>query len=60
MRTKLLPLFAQDPALRGCALRRVAAEDSFVPLAAAANLVLVQEPAIEAAALELLQQEVAR
>ena len=41
-------------------LRRVAAHDSYVPLAAAANLVLVQEPDIERAAVELCAQEVTR
>lgn len=35
------------------ALRRVAARDSFIPLGPAANLVLVGEPEIETAALEL-------
>jgi hypothetical protein len=39
-------------------LRRVAAVDSYVPLAAAANLVLVQEPDIENAALALCEQPV--
>ncbi len=37
------------------AIRRVAAEDSFIPLGDAANLVLVQEPDIEAAARALLE-----
>jgi 2-oxoisovalerate dehydrogenase E1 component len=37
------------------AVRRVAASDSFVPLGPAANLVLVQENAIEQAALELVR-----
>jgi hypothetical protein len=41
-------------------LRRVAAEDSYVPLAAAADFVLVQEPDIERAALAICDQEVAQ
>ncbi|MGE3171741.1 MAG: thiamine pyrophosphate-dependent enzyme [Planctomycetota bacterium] len=49
----LMAELCQRPELQGCALRRVAAADSYVPLAAAANLVLVQEPDIERAALEL-------
>ena len=49
----LMAELAQDPALAGCRQRRVAALDSYVPLAAAANLVLVQEEDIEQAALEL-------
>ena len=56
----ILTELCQDPELRGARLRRVAAHDTFVPLAAAANLVLVQEPDIERAALDLLAQEVAR
>jgi 2-oxoisovalerate dehydrogenase E1 component len=56
----LLTELCQDPSLRGCQLRRVAAHDSYVPLAAAANLVLVQEPDIERAAIELCAQEVTR
>ncbi|MFO0278770.1 MAG: hypothetical protein ACK533_15985 [Planctomycetota bacterium] len=39
-------------------LRRVAAVDTYVPLAAAANLVLVQEPDIEAAALAIVKEAV--
>ena len=39
-------------------LRRVAAADSYVPLAAAANLVLVQEPDIENAALAMCEERV--
>lgn len=50
----ILAELCQDPELRDCVLRRVAAVDSYVPLAAAANLVLVQEPDIERAALELV------
>ena len=50
----------QDPELQHCVLRRVAAADSYVPLAAAANLVLVQEPDIERAALAICEQEVKR
>ena len=49
----LLAELCQDPELAGCTLRRVAAADSYVPLAAAANLVLVQEDDIERAALAL-------
>jgi 2-oxoisovalerate dehydrogenase E1 component len=56
----LMAELCQDPELRHCVLRRVAAEDSYVPLAAAANLVLVQEPDIERAALAICEQEVAR
>jgi 2-oxoisovalerate dehydrogenase E1 component len=54
----ILAELAQDQALAGCALRRVAAVDSYVPLAAAANLVLVQEPEIEQAALQLCEEPV--
>ena len=54
----LLAELCQDPELSGCVLRRVAAADSYVPLAAAANLVLVQEPDIEAAALSLCEERV--
>ena len=54
----LLTALCQDPALRGCVLRRVAAVDTYVPLAAAANLVLVQEPDIEAAALAIVKEAV--
>ena len=54
----ILTELCQDPALRGCVLRRVAAVDSYVPLAAAANLVLVQEPDIERAALAICAEEV--
>ena len=43
-----------------CVLRRVAAQDSYVPLAAAANLVLVQEPDIEQAAQEICEVEAAQ
>lgn len=39
----------------GVALSRVAGEDTYIPLADAANLVLVQEPEIVAAAEELLR-----
>ncbi|MCC7396918.1 MAG: MFS transporter [Planctomycetes bacterium] len=56
----LLTELCQDPALRGCVLRRVAAVDSYVPLAAAANLVLVQEPDIERAALAICAEQVTR
>ncbi|MCA8952534.1 MAG: MFS transporter [Planctomycetes bacterium] len=54
----LLAELCQDPELAGCVLRRVAAVDSYVPLAAAANLVLVQEPDIEQAALQLCEERV--
>ncbi|MCA8974444.1 MAG: MFS transporter [Planctomycetes bacterium] len=54
----LLTELCQDPELRGCVLRRVAAADSYVPLAAAANLVLVQEPDIERAAIAICAEEV--
>ena len=54
----ILTALCQDPELAGCVLRRVAAVDSYVPLAAAANLVLVQEPDIENAALALCEERV--
>jgi 2-oxoisovalerate dehydrogenase E1 component len=54
----ILAELCQDPDLAGCLLRRVAAVDSYVPLAAAANLVLVQEPDIERAALSLCEERV--
>jgi len=54
----LLTELCQDPELAGCVLRRVAAADSYVPLAAAANLVLVQEEDIERAALSICAVEV--
>ncbi|MBX3463656.1 MAG: MFS transporter [Planctomycetes bacterium] len=54
----ILTELCQDPELAGCVLRRVAAVDSYVPLAAAANLVLVQEPDIERAALALCEERV--
>jgi 2-oxoisovalerate dehydrogenase E1 component len=54
----ILTELCQDPELAGCRLRRIAAQDSFVPLAAAANLVLVQQDDIEAAALKLCAEEV--
>jgi 2-oxoisovalerate dehydrogenase E1 component len=44
-----------DGGYRG-ALSRVTAADSFIPLAAAANLVLVQEEEIEAAALAMVER----
>lgn len=55
----LLTELCQDPALRGAVLRRVAATDSYVPLAAAANLVLVQEQDIHDAAVALSREPVA-
>jgi 2-oxoisovalerate dehydrogenase E1 component len=54
----ILTRLCTDPELAGCQFRRVAAVDSYVPLAAAANLVLVQEPDIERAALALCEQTV--
>ncbi len=54
----ILTQLCQDPSLAGCVLRRIAAVDSYVPLAAAANLVLVQEPDIERAALGLCLEPV--
>ena len=54
----ILTQLCQDPDLAGCVLRRVAAVDTYVPLAAAANLVLVQEPDIERAALALCEERV--
>jgi 2-oxoisovalerate dehydrogenase E1 component len=54
----ILAQLCEDPELAGCVLRRVAAVDSYVPLAAAANLVLVQEPHIEEAALAMCEQPV--
>jgi len=54
----LLTELCQDPKLQGCVLRRVAAADSYVPLAAAANLVLVQEPDIEQAAVAICEERV--
>ena len=56
----LMTELCQDPELRHCVLRRIAAHDTYVPLAAAANLVLVQEPDIERAALAICEQEIAR
>lgn len=54
----ILTELCQDPELAGCVLRRIAAVDTYVPLAAAANLVLVQEPDIERAALALCEERV--
>lgn len=54
----ILSELCQDPALHGCRFRRVAATDSYVPLAAAANLVLVQQEDIEAAAMSLAAEAV--
>jgi 2-oxoisovalerate dehydrogenase E1 component len=54
----ILTHLCQHPELAGCVLRRIAAVDSYVPLAAAANLVLVQEPDIEQAALAMCEQPV--
>ncbi|MBK8980488.1 MAG: MFS transporter [Planctomycetes bacterium] len=51
----ILAELAQNPATRGIAMRRIAAVDSYVPLGAAANLVMVQEDDIVAAARELVQ-----
>jgi 2-oxoisovalerate dehydrogenase E1 component len=54
----ILTELCQDPELQGCALRRLAAADSYVPLAAAANLVLVQQEDIERHAIELCEERV--
>ena len=54
----ILTELSQDPELEGCVLRRVAAVDSYVPLAAAANLVLVSESDIEQAALSICEEKV--
>ena len=42
---------------RSVLARRLAAHDTYIPLGAAANLVLLEEPDIEAAALALLQED---
>ncbi len=49
----LLATIAEDPELRGKIASRVTAEDSYVPLGAAANLVLPQEDDIRSALEEL-------
>ncbi|MDO8349225.1 MAG: thiamine pyrophosphate-dependent enzyme [Planctomycetota bacterium] len=54
----ILTELCQDPELAGCVLRRVAAVDTYVPLAAAANLVLVQEADIEKAAIAMCTEQV--
>jgi 2-oxoisovalerate dehydrogenase E1 component len=54
----ILAELSQDPELEGCVLRRVAAVDSYVPLAAAASLVLVSEADIEQAALSICEEKV--
>ncbi|MEO6595338.1 MAG: transketolase C-terminal domain-containing protein, partial [Planctomycetota bacterium] len=54
----ILAELCQDPELAGCVLRRIAAADTYVPLAAAANLVLVQEDDIEQAALSICEARV--
>ena len=54
----ILAELSQDPELEGCVLRRVAAVDSYVPLAAAANLVLVSEADIEQKALSICEETV--
>ena len=54
----LLAELCQDPELAGCVLRRVAAVDSYVPLAAAANLVLVQQEDIERMAMAICEEKV--
>ena len=46
----LAACMADAPALRGKPFARVTSADSFIPLAEAANLVLLQEPEILAAA----------
>ncbi len=45
---------AEDPSTRGIRYARVSSADSFIPLAAAADLVLLSEAEIEATARELL------
>ncbi len=52
----ILTALCQDPELASVHLRRVAAVDSYVPLAAAANLVLVQQEDIEHAAEALCKE----
>ncbi|MBM4063165.1 MAG: MFS transporter [Planctomycetes bacterium] len=52
----ILAELCQDPDLRGCRFRRLAAADSYVPLAAAANLVLVQQEDVEKAAVALVRE----
>ncbi len=54
----ILTELCQDPELAGCRIRRIAAVDTYVPLAAAANLVLVQQEDIERAALKLCAEPV--
>ena len=53
----ILAELCQNPDLADCRLRRIAAADSYVPLAAAANLVLVQEDDIERAAMALCSED---
>ena len=45
---------AEHPELRGCRLRRITAQDSYIPLGPAANTVLVQVEDIVAAARDLV------
>ncbi len=52
----ILAELARDPELRGLHLDRLAGKDSFVPLAAAANLVLVQVEDILRAALAVCER----
>jgi 2-oxoisovalerate dehydrogenase E1 component len=54
----ILAELCQDPELEGLRLRRIAAADSYVPLAAAANLVLVQQEDVERAAHALCEENV--
>ena len=54
----ILAELCQDPELRGCVFRRIAAVDSYVPLAAAANLVLVQQEDIEREARSICEEKV--
>jgi 2-oxoisovalerate dehydrogenase E1 component len=54
----ILAELCQDPDLRGCVFRRIAAVDSYVPLAAAANLVLVQQEDIEREAKSICEEKV--
>jgi 2-oxoisovalerate dehydrogenase E1 component len=52
----ILAELARDPELRGVHLDRLAGKDSFVPLGAAANLVLVQVQDILSAAMNLCER----
>jgi 2-oxoisovalerate dehydrogenase E1 component len=52
----ILADLCEDAELSNCRFRRITAVDSYVPLAAAANLVLVQEADIEREALRLCEE----